>query len=419
VADSRQVVLDIIRDRGPIGLRDIERLTGLGHTTVGSLVAELRAQDAVVADEAPPSRRRSGTGRPPILVSLNPDLARLVGVQFEHTHIRAAVTDLSFRIRDESTRQLQVSRDADESLAVATEMVRALIGASGLPQSRFVGVAMALAAPIDQKDGTVRTTTALRDWVGRRPAEDLGRRLRLPVTIGNDATLAGFGEFVAGAANGSLHSVYVKLSATIGCGIVIDGVPYVGATGTAGELAHVVVDDRGELCYCGSRGCLNREISVYRILRDLESAHGSQLEDATRGKSLDECLEVIVDWAVRGDAACQRKLREIAGTVGLALVNLCNLVDPQTIVVGGVLSQAGDLLLEPLCERVHTATREVTPSPVVIVRPSLGEKAEVLGAAALVLRSGRPQFKLRLQKLIDDPGSGHKEADQRPPMRRN
>jgi predicted NBD/HSP70 family sugar kinase len=286
-------------------------------------------------------------------------------------------------------------------------MIKALVGSSGLPQDRFVGVAMALAAPIDVLTGTVRTTTALRDWVGRQPAVDLGRRLALPVTIGNDATLAGFGEAVVGAARGSQHCVYVKLSATIGCGIVVGGVPHVGATGTAGELAHVVVDDRGDLCFCGSRGCLNRQIGAHRILTDLEPTHGSQLEEASH-LTLDQRLELIIEWAVQGDAACQRKLREVANTVGLALVNLCNLLNPETIVIGGVLSQAGELLLRPLREWVHLYTREVSPTPVRIVPPELGERAEVLGAAALVLRSGAPPFRRRLQELLDRAGTGPK-----------
>jgi predicted NBD/HSP70 family sugar kinase len=253
--------------------------------------------------------------------------------------------------------------------------------------------------------GTVRQTAALRSWVGIQPAAVLGRSLRLPVTVGNDATLAGFGEAVVGAGRGSQHVVYVKLSATTGCGIIIGGRPYDGATGTAGELAHVAVDDRGALCFCGNRGCLWLLVGAEKILRDLEPSHRRELEEAAH-LTKDQRLERVIEWALDGDAASQQKLREVAATVGLALVNVCNLINPETIVVGGVLSKAGDLLFQPLRERVHTYTKVISPSPVKIVRQTLGERAEVLGAAALVLRSTLPSFRNRLQELLDAADSG-------------
>jgi predicted NBD/HSP70 family sugar kinase len=405
VADNRRAVLEAVRDHGPIPIRDIQRLTALGHTTVAGIVADLRAQGALVDVEADRSRGRSGTGRPPNLISLNPGLARLVGIQFEHTHIRAALTDLSLEVVGESTRNMAVADDANEALAVAAEMVRALIGSSGVLQRQVIGAAVALAAPVDVTTGTVRQTAALRSWVGIQPAAVLGRSLRLPVTVGNDATLAGFGEAVVGAGRGSQHVVYVKLSATTGCGIIIGGRPYDGATGTAGELAHVAVDDRGALCFCGNRGCLWLLVGAEKILRDLEPSHRRELEEAAH-LTKDQRLERVIEWALDGDAASQQKLREVAATVGLALVNVCNLINPETIVVGGVLSKAGDLLFQPLRERVHTYTKVISPSPVKIVRQTLGERAEVLGAAALVLRSTLPSFRNRLQELLDAADSG-------------
>jgi predicted NBD/HSP70 family sugar kinase len=264
---------------------------------------------------------------------------------------------------------------------------------------------MALAAPVEVPTGTVRATTALRRWVDLQPAADLTRRLGFPVSAGNDATLAGFGEAMKGAARGSRHVIYVKLSASIGCGILIGGAPYGGAFGTAGELAHLVVDERGPLCFCGNRGCLHTVVGGQAILTDLEATHARQMREAEadrrRPLTQDECLELVIDWARAGDPACIRVLREVAEHVGLALVTVCNLLNPETIVVGGVLSRAGDLLFRPLRDRVHASTRHLSRSPVRIVPPELDEWAEVLGACALVVRSNTPAFRRRLQALID------------------
>jgi predicted NBD/HSP70 family sugar kinase len=413
MGDNRQAVLDAVLDHGRMSLREIEQRTGLGHTTVGALVAELRAQGALVTAEADRSQAPSGTGRPPMRVSLNPGLARVVGIQFEHTHVRAAIADLGFTIVARDLAYMPVADNAARSLAAGAEMIEALIGSAGVDRRQIIGVAMAVAAPIDAASGTVRATDALRGWVDLQPGVDLGRRLQLPVKVDNDATLAGFGEAVTGAARGSRHVVYVKLSATIGGGIVIDGRPYGGATGTAGELAHMVVDGNGALCFCGSRGCLHTVVDADAILRDLQSTHAKQL-GAASGHTLDERLEMVIDWARHDDPACRRVLRDVAWRVGLALVNVCNLVNPETIVVGGVLSGAGDLLFHPLREWVNTYTRHLSPSRVRIVPPELGEWAEVLGAGALVVRSDTPAFRRRLEALINGSGSGSKPATRRP-----
>src|SRR5215467_5149671 len=283
MADNRAIVLDLIRDNGPITRREIQRLSGLGHTTVAGIIDRLRSQGAIVdvvpdqtgirrAGGRPPTRTgmREASGRPATRVALNPDLARLVGIQFEHTHIRAAITDLGLGLLREELHPMDVSKEPASALEAGAEIILDLIRSVGAPSRRVVGVAMALAAPVNTSAGVVQITRALRDWVGLRPGADLSRRLGgLPVVAANDATLAGFGEAVIGAGQGSRHVLYLKLSASIGCGIVIDGVPYTGATGTAGELAHVVVDDRGDLCFCGNRGCLWRLIGAERILNDL------------------------------------------------------------------------------------------------------------------------------------------------------
>jgi predicted NBD/HSP70 family sugar kinase len=408
MADHRQVVLDAIRDNGPIRLRDVERLTGLGRTTVAGLIADLRAQGAVVTAEAERTESPSSTGRPPLMVALNPDLARVVGVLFEHTHIRAAVADLGLNRLGANVHRMRVADDPRAALRSAAEMVEALIGSTKAPRRQIIGVAMALAAPIDVPTGTVKVTSALEGWVDLQPAAELSRRLQLPVKIDNDAALAGFGEAVTGAARGSRHVVYVKLSASIGCGIVIDGSPYGGQAGTAGELAHLVVNEGGALCFCGNRGCLHTVVGAHAILADLRSTHAQRIREVEavherEGSplTLDGRLRLVIDWARAGDPACLRALRDVAGHVGLALVNVCNLLNPETIVVGGVLSEAGDLLFGPLRERVHTYTKHLSASPVRIVPPELGEWAEVLGACALVIRSNTPAFRRRLQALTE------------------
>jgi predicted NBD/HSP70 family sugar kinase len=242
------------------------------------------------------------------------------------------------------------------------------------------------------------------------------------VQVANDATLAGFGEAVAGAARGSRHLVYVKLAGSIGCGIVIDGIPYGGFSGTAGELAHLIVDEDGALCFCGSRGCLHTVIGGHAVLSGLLSDHARLVRMTERDReerkgsplTLDERLQVVIDCAMEGDRACQRVLRDVAEHLGLALVNVCNLVNPETIVIGGVFSHAGAFLFDPLRQFVHTYTTHLYKSSVKIVPAMLGEWAEVVGGAAAVARGSAPAPRRRLRQILDgvssEPNGRHPEA---------
>jgi predicted NBD/HSP70 family sugar kinase len=275
---------------------------------------------------------------------------------------------------------------------------------------------MALGAPVDVLDGIVHETARLNRWVGRKPAEELAMRLGLPVDIGNDATLAGLGEATVGAAPGSHDVVYLKLSAAIGCGIVLAGRPYHGAAGTAGELAHMTVVPGGARCFCGNRGCLWTVIGSERILDELESTtsdSASRLRES-RGLDPDERLNQVIELAlVEHDLACQEQLREVGVNAGLALVNVCNLLNPSTIVVGGTLVQAGALLMEPLRDTVIRFTRHLSRRPpgqrqrsIEILEATLGDWAEVQGAAAMVLRSYNPSIVRNLIEMIDPVDSG-------------
>lgn len=406
MTDNRQLVFEIIRDRGPIRMVEIAQATGLGLTTVRDVIKGLRELNAISSKPG-----QGGTGRPAHEYTINPELGRVVGVQFEPGKVRAAIANLDLTIVDRRERAVPAADDATAALDAAAEMVNAMIGAKNIQRDRILGVAMAMGAPVDAIDGSVRATTRLAGWVGRKPAAELEQRLGLPADVGNDATLAGLAESVVGAATGSAHVVYAKLSAAIGAGIVINGRPYQGFAGTAGEFAHMVVDGTGALCFCGNRGCLWTVIGGERIMRDLEQTTGvsaSELHDM-RARSLDDRLEAVITRAHRGDLACQAAIREAGTSAGLALVNVCNLLNPSMIVIGGTLSRAEELLLDPLRETVLRYTRHLSqrepglePREVKIELAVLDQWAEVLGAGAMALRSANPMIRQRTLSLIEE-----------------
>src|SRR5918995_582213 len=183
----------------------------------------------------------------------------------------------------------------------------------------------------------------------------------------------------AGRAAGGL--VYLKLATGIGAGIVIGGRLFEGAGGTAGEIGHTSLDETGDICRCGSRGCLETYASGTAIASLLSR---SLAEDLT--------LDDVLARAIEGDPGCRRALADAGRHIGAAVADLCNLINPERIVVGGSMAVAGDVLLDPLREAVGLRAIPSAAEDVEIVLGELGGRAELLGAVALVLHEAGPAW---------------------------
>jgi len=202
--------------------------------------------------------------------------------------------------------------------------------------------------------------------------EQLAQALGHPVSVDNDANLGAVAEMTWGAGRGARDLVYLKLATGIGAGIVVDGSLVRGAAGTAGEIGHTTMDEHGEVCRCGNRGCLETVAGADTVLRLLAPQHGSDLT-----------LHDAIDAALAGDAGCRRVIGDAGRHIGVALANLVNLLSPELIVVGGELAGAGDILLDPIREAVDRYAIETAARATRLVPAALGERAEVLGAVAL------------------------------------
>jgi predicted NBD/HSP70 family sugar kinase len=199
-------------------------------------------------------------------------------------------------------------------------------------------------------------------------------RLGFPVHVDNDANLGALAEALMGAGRDVTDLVYLKVASGIGAGIVINGRIHHGVAGTAGEIGHVLVEPDGHVCRCGNRGCLETLAAAPAVLEQLSRTHGT-------GLSIGDVLSL----AREGDLACQRVVADAGRHIGTAVANLCNLLNPARVVVGGDLAAAGDLLLEPLRESMRRNAISSAAEGVEIVAGVLGERAEVMGALALAI----------------------------------
>jgi predicted NBD/HSP70 family sugar kinase len=371
---NRARVLNVIRERARPSQADIARATGLSRTTVHSLVAELKAEGLVSELDVDQASRSSG--RPGVRLALR-DAARVaVGIDFGHSHVQVAVADLARNIIAERRCELDVNHRAGEALDTSVRLADEALTEARVDRSSVVGVGIGIPGPVDRERGTAGSATILPGWVGLRIADAMEQRLGgLPVEIENDANLGALAEMTWGAGRGCSNFAYIKAATGIGAGIVIEGRLLHGVSGTAGEIGHTTLDEAGALCYCGNRGCLETVASGPAIIRLVSN-----------GDRAMPTLAEVIHRAAAGDVRCRRAIADAGREMGVAVAGLCNLINPERVILGGLLSRAGDLLLGPLRASLERHAVQAAAEKVEVVAAEFVERSELLGAVALALQ---------------------------------
>jgi predicted NBD/HSP70 family sugar kinase len=371
---NRLKVLEVVREMGAVSRAQIASQTGLARSTVSTLVGELQGAGLVVAREDVRAGSTASGGRPPLLLSLDPGAGAVIGIQFDHDFVRVAIADLSLTTLAEGVVERDVDNNAQAGLTAAAELVDGLLGEAEVDRERVIGAGVALSGPIDRYTGRLRSTTILPSWIEIDVAAWLGERLGVHVEVENDANLGALAESVLGAGRGCSEMAYVMLSSGIGGGLILGGRLYRGARGIAGELGHLTMDEGGQMCRCGNRGCLETMVGARALIDLLRRSHG---EDIT--------MERMIALAGEGDPGCRRVIADAGHTVGKVAAALTNQLNPERIVVGGELALAGDLLLDPIRESISRHALPEAVDDLTVVAGELGERAELMGALALVV----------------------------------
>jgi predicted NBD/HSP70 family sugar kinase len=377
---NRRQLIDTLRRRGSASRAELARLTGLSRSTVSTLIADLQASGLVAERERErqPSdepEARAPQGRPPTLLTLDRSAGLVLGVDFGHEHVHVAIADLSRTILAERVQPVDVDQSAARALDVAIELADEVVTEADVDGDRILGAGVGLSGPIDVDAGTVHAGKILPSWAGVHPVEVLAGRLGVPVHLDNDANLGALAEVTLGAGIGARDAIYLMVSGGIGAGLILGGELYRGAGGTAGELGHVLVDESGPICRCGNRGCLEMMAGGRAILELLRRSHGDDL-------TIDEVMALSDE----GDSGARRAIADAGRILGRSVAAIVNAFNPELVVVGGRVSAAGDVLLDPLREAVHRYAIPSAAQDVRITHGVLGDRAEVLGALELAAR---------------------------------
>jgi len=364
---NQKRVIDTLLGSGPLTQAELARQTGLSTATVSNIVKTMATNGSIETEPTTSSGRRA------LLVRLSNNGGVAVGIDFGRRHLRIVLVTLGFTVVEEQFVELQIGHRAEESIDRASQLLAKMLEHHDIMPSAVLGVGVGIPGPIDRRTGTVVQGAILPEWVGIH-LHDLEKRLHFPVVFDNDANLGALAEVTWGPHNTVDNLVFIKIGSGIGAGLILAGHPFSGSLGITGEIGHETITDNGVVCHCGNRGCL-------------ETVASTSVMMALLGTRAPVSTADIVQNAIAGDAATLRVLEDAGAAIGRGLASIANLINPEVIVIGGPLTGLGQILLAPI-ER--GLLRHAVPSvggATVLVMSSLGDRAEALGAASLVLQS--------------------------------
>ena len=348
--------------RAELGVR-----AGLTRSPVGLALAALDERGLIEQR----AEAEGGMGRPPMRIHLARDAGYSVALELGPNRVRGALFDLTGTERHTLQAPIADPTDASAVLDAATTVVEDAIAGAGVDRGAVFGVGVVSAGPLDAPAG-LAADVGLDDWPSLPLARALQHRVALPVQVENDANVGAIGEHRFGAGRGSDDLLYLRLSPTIGIGLIIRGQLYRGVSGLAGGLGHISLGGTGPLCECGNRGCVEALAGSRAIVADV---HGAAHAD----------VGTVVREAQAGDRRAQRALTDAATIVGEGLAAAIGLLNPARVVVGGELATAGELVMGPLAAAINRRAYPAAANAARLVVGELGPRAELLGASTLHL----------------------------------
>ncbi len=260
-----------------------------------------------------------------------------------------------------------------------------LLEVRNLDLSQLHGISIAGAGAIDLDRGVVTSSPNLPGWHDVPLRNIVSSKYKVNTFLINDANAAALGEHEFGAGKGVDNLILLTVGTGIGGGIIINGRLYSGSSGSAGEIGHMTIDVNGPRCSCGNIGCLEMLASGTAIAREairrISRGERSVLAEMVEGKIENITAELVGMAAQGGDSLALEVISQAATYLGVGLVNLVNIFNPEMIIVGGGVMRMGDLLLEPARQVVKERAFQLAAQAVRIVPSQLGDNAAVLGAA--------------------------------------
>ncbi len=357
---NRALILNLLRLGGTLSRTDIAAKTGLARSALTRLVRALLDEGLIIEV----GKQDSSGGRKAVLISLNPDFARTIGVKIERQRILAASVDLRGVLRDRAELPLSTPPSPQDVFVGISRLIQ------DMSRHRILGIGVAISGFIDPTTG-VDLYTPILEWEHVPLRAPLHDRLGLPVWVENDVNALALAERWYGAGRRFRDFVCITVGEGIGAGVVLHGEIYRGAFGGAGELGHITINPDGPVCRCHERGCLE----VYASDRFLR-------EETKRLGFVD--IESLMAAARDHSPEARNAFSTLGRFLGLGAKNLVNLLNPEALVLGGERMDAADLFLDALENEVRRHSFPAEADELQILPAELGPDGFLIGAATLV-----------------------------------
>jgi glucokinase-like ROK family protein len=374
-------LLRLLRDEGPISRAELGEAV---HLSRSKLAVELDRLTEVGLVESRGLAASRG-GRRSAIVALASSL-RFLAVDIGATSVDVAVTDGQLTVLNQVAKPMDVREGPDAVLAVVLDLVGKL-RADGLAVDVH-GAGVGVPGPVSFRDGVPVAPPIMPGWDQFPVRTVLSQHLGCPVLVDNDVNIMALGEMHAGLARTVDDLLFVKVGTGVGCGIIVEGRVYRGASGSAGDIGHIRVDDDGPVCTCGNVGCLEAHFSGAALAREATEAaragRSEPLADRLAAAGVLTAADVAVA-AAAGDQAAVELVRDGGRRLGLLMAGLVSFFNPGMVVLGGeVAAGLGHPLLAELRSVVYRRSLPLATGNLPIVLSELGPQAGVVGAARMI-----------------------------------
>jgi predicted NBD/HSP70 family sugar kinase len=368
---NRQIILNYVRERGPISRAEIAQETALQRSTVSLIVDELK-EGGLIEEVSGESRG----GRPPILLSLRTADAVAIGVDLGTIRTVVATSDLAGRVLEQE--EFPTDPDARKTMSRIIECAREFVGGNA---GTIEGVGVSVPGLVEQETGTAIYIPHFK-WRDLEIAREIKDAVGLAVGVDNDANAAALAELWFGRPEirEVRDFIIVLVEEGVGTGIVFDGQVYRGKSGAAGEFGHMTIGQGAPIaCAAGSRGCWEAFSSQRAALARYE-----QSKQGRGGAAGHLDFKQLLDLALEGDAAACAALKETAHYLGVGIANLTQGLAPEAVIVGGPIVRVWPLIVGDIKAAVGEGICRGLP-PAHIIASTLGEEPTLMGALSLVL----------------------------------
>jgi glucokinase-like ROK family protein len=371
--------------QAPISRAALADVTGLNKSTVSSLVTEL-IERRFVREVGIIS---TGIGRPSVLIELNPQAGFIIsaelGVGFISVVCANFTADVLWECRESFSPTAGHAATLDRALALIAQAIEAGQRATG--QEAVLGIAIGVPGLVEMRTGMLLFAPNLH-WQ-HVPIRRIVQKAHphVPIFVDNEANFAGLGEYFFGAAQDYHDILFLSAGVGLGGAIMHEGQLMRGTTGFAGEFGHMTMDPHGEPCNCGNRGCWETQVSQSAVFRHVQgSISGGEhsLLQALRG---DLTMQAVVEAARAGDVVALHALNRVGNALGIGVAALVNVLNPDLVLVGGIISLAGEFIMPIVRAELRARALRWSAHAVTILPAQHGSQACVMGGVATVYQA--------------------------------